>query len=66
VKLFADRQLDASRDAIAYLLPRMPRSFAAARRLVGELDRRALAAGRRVSTALARETLAEFVAGGDD
>lgn len=66
VKLFADRQLDASPDAIAYLLPRMPRSFAAARSLVAELDRRALAAGRRVSTALARETLAETGVGADD
>lgn len=60
VKLFADRQLDASMDAIAYLLLRMPRSFEAARRLVAELDRRALASGRRVTTALARETMSEL------
>ncbi len=60
VKLFADRQLDAAPEAIAWLLPRMPRSFAAARKLVAELDRRALAGSRGITAALARETLAEF------
>jgi chromosomal replication initiation ATPase DnaA len=60
VKLLADRQLEAGFEAVDYLLPRMPRSFAAARRLVAELDRRALAAGRRISVALARETLADI------
>jgi len=59
VKLFADRQLDAAPEAVGFLVPRMPRSFAAARRLVAELDRRALAAGRRITIALAREALAE-------
>ena len=59
VKLFADRQLDAAPEAVAYLLPRMPRSFDAARQLVADLDRRALAAGRRITIALAREALAE-------
>jgi chromosomal replication initiation ATPase DnaA len=62
-KLFADRQLEASGDAIAYLLPRMERSFEAARRLVAALDRRALASGRRISVALVRDTLAEFETG---
>jgi chromosomal replication initiation ATPase DnaA len=60
VKLLADRQLEASPEAVAFLLPRMPRSFAAARRLVAELDRRALAGGRRVTIVLVREALAEF------
>lgn len=60
VKLLADRQLDAAPEAVVFLLPRMPRSFAAARRLVAELDRRALAGGRRITAALARETLADF------
>ena len=62
VKLFADRQLDASPDSVAFLLPRMPRSFDAARKLVAELDRRALAAGRAVTVALVREILAETAA----
>ena len=66
VKLLADRQLDAAPEAIAFLLPRMPRSFAAARRLVAELDRRALASGRRITAVLARETLAEFPAAEDE
>lgn len=59
VKLFTDRQLDVAPEALGWLLPRMPRSFAAARLLVAELDRRALAAGRRISVGLARETLAD-------
>jgi len=43
VKLFADRQLGVDETVIAYILPRMERSIAAARRLVELLDRRALA-----------------------
>jgi chromosomal replication initiation ATPase DnaA len=60
IKLFTDRQLDVAPEALGWLLPRMPRSFAAARLLVAELDRRALAAGRRISVGLARETLADM------
>jgi chromosomal replication initiation ATPase DnaA len=58
-KLLADRQLDAAPDAIAYLMARMERSFVAVQSLVADLDRRALAAGRRITIALARETLSE-------
>ncbi|MDZ4737119.1 MAG: DnaA/Hda family protein [Rhodospirillaceae bacterium] len=57
-KLLADRQLEATPDAIAYLLARMERSFDAARSLVAELDRRALATGRKITISLVRETLA--------
>jgi chromosomal replication initiation ATPase DnaA len=42
-KLFADRQLAVDDGVLSYLLTRMPRSFAAARRLVSEIDSRALA-----------------------
>jgi hypothetical protein len=37
----------------------MERSFVAVQSLVADLDRRALAAGRRITIALARETLSE-------
>jgi DnaA regulatory inactivator Hda len=58
VKLFADRQLAVSEEVIAYLLPRMERSFDGARRLVAGIDRAALASRRRVTVALIREVLA--------
>jgi len=59
VKLFADRQCAVDPDAITYLLPRMERSFAAARELVARLDRAALAKRRRVTVPIARDVLAE-------
>jgi chromosomal replication initiation ATPase DnaA len=58
VKLFADRQLRVGHDLLAYLLPRMERSFAAARDLVARLDAAGLAGQRPVSVPLAREVLA--------
>ncbi len=59
VKLIADRQLVVGPEAVAYLVPRMERSFAAARRLVATIDRLSLAAGRRVTLPLVRAALAE-------
>lgn len=58
VKLFADRQLRVDAEVIRFLLPRMERSFAAARALVADLDRAALAGRREVSVPLARKVLA--------
>ena len=55
IKLFADRQLAVDEGVIAYLLPRMERSFAAARRTVAKLDAAALSRGRAVNRALAAE-----------
>lgn len=52
-KLFADRQLTPSPDVIPYLLPRMERSFAAARRLVAAIDAESYARRRPVSRHLA-------------
>jgi len=49
VKMFSDRQLQVNQDVIAYLLARMERSFAAARRIVAVLDTEALAAKRRIT-----------------
>ena len=57
VKLFADRQIAVSPALVRYLLPRMERSFAAARALVAALDARALRRGRPVTRALAAELL---------
>jgi chromosomal replication initiation ATPase DnaA len=57
VKLFADRQLRVGQELPAYLLPRLERSFAAVRRAVAALDQAALAKGRPITPALAREVL---------
>lgn len=57
VKLFADRQLSVSEELIAYLLPRLERTFDAARAIVAALDAASLAAHRRITVALAREIL---------
>ena len=57
VKLFADRQLAASAEVVAYVVPRMERSFAAARRLVGALDAASLSRRQAVTVPLARAVL---------
>jgi len=57
VKLFADRQIDPPETLIRYLLPRIDRSFAAARQIVASLDATALAEGKPVSRDLARQIL---------
>ena len=55
VKLFADRQLAVDEALVAYLVPRIGRSFAAARGAVETLDREALQRGRPVNRTLAAE-----------
>ena len=62
LKHFADRQLRVAPDVIAYLVPRMERSFAAAAALAARLDRMSLNARTRVSVKLARALLAEEAA----
>lgn len=57
VKHFADRGLRVAPGVIAYLLPRMERSFAAAAAVVVELDRLALSNGSAVTLRLARRAL---------
>jgi hypothetical protein len=57
VKLFADRQLAVAPGLVRYLVSRMDRSFAAAERLVGDLDRAGLARHRPVTVRLAGEVL---------
>jgi chromosomal replication initiation ATPase DnaA len=57
VKLFADRQLAVDEGLITFLVSRIERSFAAARRAVVLLDREALRLKRPVTKALAAELL---------
>jgi chromosomal replication initiation ATPase DnaA len=57
VKLFADRQIAVAPPLVAYLVPRIDRSFAAAHTIVDRLDAAALAEGRPVTRALAQRLL---------
>ncbi|WP_262691722.1 HdaA/DnaA family protein [Kordiimonas aestuarii] len=57
VKLFSDRQLQVDLSVISYVLPRIERSFDAAKALVEELDRSALAEKRKITRALAKTCL---------
>ncbi len=57
VKFCADRQLLVDESVVGYLLPRIERSFVAARRAVEQLDAEALRRGRPITRALAAEVL---------
>lgn len=57
VKLFSDRQLQVGEGLVTYLVPRIERSFHAARHWVAALDAAALAENRAVTVALARKLL---------
>lgn len=57
VKQFADRQLKVGEDVIAYIQPRMERSFAAAQQIVALADRMALAEKSRISVPFMRRVL---------
>jgi chromosomal replication initiation ATPase DnaA len=59
VKMFMDRQLDVEPGVISYLIPRMERSFSAARALVGKIDAAALAQQRTITVPLARGVIQE-------
>lgn len=60
VKLFADRQIAVSPNLIVYLVSRIERSIAAARRVVAQLDAAALTSSRPVTRALAAEILDKY------
>ncbi len=60
VKLFADRQLQASPEVVHFLTARMERSFEAAREMVAALDESSLAGRRGITVPLAREVLARL------
>ncbi len=59
-KLFADRQLAVGAEALAYLVPRVERSFGAIHRIVDALDRAALSGGRAITVPLIRAVLEDF------
>lgn len=66
VKLFADRQLAVGPEVVRFLLARMERSFAAARRLVAALDRAALESRRGITVPLARQVLRDLAPAVED
>ena len=53
-KLFSDRQLKVDRDVIDYMIPRMERSFEAARCMVEAIDGAALTERRNITVPLVR------------
>lgn len=57
VKLFSDRQIRVSEEVIAYILPRMERSFKAVRDLVNLADKKAMIEKRKISIPLLRDIL---------
>ena len=60
VKQFADRQLKIPAEVLTYIVPRMDRSFAAARELVLLADRMALAEKGKITIPLMRRVLNEL------
>ena len=60
VKLFADRQIEVAPDLIQYLLPRIDRSFEAARNIVETLDHAGLSKKRAITPRLAGEVLKDL------
>lgn len=62
VKQLADRGVRAEPEVVGFLIARMERSFAGARRLARALDRASLVARRAIGPALARAVLAELEA----
>ena len=58
VKLLSDRQLRVAPDVLRFAVPRLERTFQAARDFVERLDRLALAQRREISVPLARAALA--------
>lgn len=62
MKMFSDRQIALKPDLVSYIMPRLPRSFEAARDFVETMDSRALAERRPIGLKLAREVLAQMSA----
>ncbi len=55
IKHFSDRQLKISPEVMEYMLPRLPRSFAAISELVQKLDSDSLASGRTLTIPYVRQ-----------
>lgn len=60
LKQFGDRGIGVPPPVVAYLVPRMERSFTAAATLAARLDQRSLESGKAISLKMAREALAEL------
>ena len=60
VKFCADRQMQVDESLVSFLVSRIDRSYAAARRIVEDLDREALRLGRPVTRALAADMLRDL------
>ena len=60
VKHFTDRQIAVDEAVVSYLVSRMERSFEAARRLVAEIDRRALAEKADVTRSFVARVVGEW------
>jgi len=61
VKHFTDRQLEVGAEVIAFLAPRLERSFDAQRKAVKAMDAAAMAQNRAITVPLARQVLAMLV-----
>jgi DnaA regulatory inactivator Hda len=59
VKLFNDRQLRVSEDVITYIVPRMDRSFEAARALADRIDKQTLAEKKAVTIPFVKTLLTD-------
>jgi chromosomal replication initiation ATPase DnaA len=66
LKLFDDRQLAVDPSVIAYIAPRIERSFTAAQALVARIDATALAERRAITRPFVAEILAENPGGGGE
>lgn len=60
VKLFADRQINVDEALLSYMLARMPRSLAATRKLVTEIDRQAMIEKAEITRPFVGRVLAAF------
>lgn len=60
LKMFSDRQLRVSSEFLSYVVPRIERSFSAARKFVEKSDRAALMNKRPITVSLAKEVLEEM------
>ena len=57
IKMFADRQIHFSDKLLAYVLPRVERSYTAAKLFVEEVDSKAMAESRVIGKRLVRDIL---------
>ena len=60
VKLFSDRQIKISPEVLRYIIPRMDRSFDAAKQLVADADKLALSQKKPVSIPIMRQVLSNI------